>query len=64
MSKLRFKSLNKKTSQHMFMDDLILSRIEYKKLDENMNHLHNDYLTMMQEMNQDDMKNTSPNSKF
>ena len=33
MSKQRFKSLNKNTSQHMLMDDLILSNIEYKKLD-------------------------------
>ena len=32
------------------MDDLVLSNMEYKKLDDNINNLHRDFLSIMSEM--------------
>lgn len=58
VSKQKFKSLNKNTSQHMLMDDLVLSNREYKKLDQNISNLHNDYMSIMNEVFKEEKNQT------
>lgn len=42
----------------MLMDDLVLSNREYKKLDQNISNLHNDYMSIMNEVFKEEKNQT------